>query len=115
MAKWTILSPIKLDGVRVKPGGKPVEIEDEGQVKDLVRLGCIEPAGDKLPAERPSKKPDRLAAIQAAMGDLDLTIQGNVTDEGAPDANVLTEALGWKVDAKERDEAWAAFQKDQGE
>ena len=115
MAKWTILSPIKLDGVRVKPGGKPVEIEDDDQAQKYAALGCIEPAKDDLPAERPSKKPDRLAAIQAAMGDLDLTIQGNVTEDGAPDANVLTETLGWKVDAKERDEAFAAFQKDQGE
>ena len=49
----------------------------------------------------------RRAAIKATIAQLDLSDPTHVTEDGKPDATVLSDLLGWKVSAKERDDAWA--------
>jgi len=46
-----------------------------------------------------------------AIRDLDPVAAANWTQEGKPSANALSEILKRRVDADERDEAWAAYQK----
>ncbi len=53
----------------------------------------------------------RRAAIKATIAQLDLSDPTHVTEGGKPDATVLSDLLGWKVSAKERDEAWAEFER----
>ena len=53
----------------------------------------------------------RRAAIKATIAQLDLSDPTHVTEDGKPDATVLTDLLGWKVSAKERDDAWAEVER----
>jgi hypothetical protein len=53
----------------------------------------------------------RRAAIKATIAQLDLSDPTHVTEDGKPDATVLTDLLGWKVSAKERDNAWAEVER----
>lgn len=64
--------------------------------------------GGEGKAEAPTEPAERLSAIKEAIAGLDLSVDANKTTDGRPDCNALTEALGWKVGAAERDEAWAA-------
>lgn len=68
-----------------------------------------EPAEDLI--EEPAEGSDaRFDAIVAAIQELDPDNQDQFTQNGKPDATVLTEHLGWRVSATERDEAWEAIQ-----
>jgi hypothetical protein len=49
----------------------------------------------------------RRAAIKATIEQLDLSDPTHVTEDGKPDATVLSDLLGRKVSARERDDAWA--------
>ena len=48
----------------------------------------------------------RKAAIKATIKQLYLSDPTHMTEGGKPDATVLSDLLGWKVSAKERDDAW---------
>ena len=65
---------------------------------------AIQPAPDPQP---PDESEARRAAIKATIEQLDLSDQTHVTEDGKPDATVLSDLLGWLVSAKERDDAWA--------
>ena len=54
----------------------------------------------------PEKKSDRITAIKDAIANLDKKDEAHWTKNNEPDANVLTELLGWKVKADERNQAW---------
>jgi len=54
----------------------------------------------------PEELADRIAAIKVEAAKLDKEDQTKWTAGGMPDANVLTEMLGWKVKAEERNQAW---------
>ena len=52
------------------------------------------------------------AAIKATIAQLDISDPAHVTEEGKPDATVLSDLLGWKVSARERDDVWAEMESD---
>jgi len=54
----------------------------------------------------PEQLADRIVAIKEAIGRLDKKDEAHWTKSNEPDANVLTELLGWKVKADERNQAW---------
>jgi hypothetical protein len=58
----------------------------------------------------PNDRETRRAAIKATIEQLDLSDQTHVTEDGKPDATVLSDLLGWLVSAKERDDAWAEIE-----
>lgn len=66
-------------------------------------------------APQPTKRQDdpmtRRGAIKATIERLDFSDPTHVTEDGKPDATVLTDLLGWKVSAKERDDAWAEVER----
>ena len=53
----------------------------------------------------------RRAAIKSTIAQLDLSDPTHMTEGGKPDATVLSDLLGWKVSAKERDDAWAELER----
>ena len=61
-------------------------------------------------AKPPNDRETRRAAIKATIEQLDLSDQTHVTEDGKPDATVLSDLLGWQVSAKERDDAWAEIE-----
>lgn len=63
---------------------------------------------DPAPAPKPPSKPDeRREAIETAIRQLDLADPIHFTEDGRPDATVLSDLLGWQVSAEERDAVWA--------
>ena len=56
----------------------------------------------------------RRATIKAAIEQLDLSDQTHVTEDGKPDATVLSDLLGWQVSARERDAVWAEMEPSPG-
>jgi len=89
----------EIDGARYRvltvrdPGGRHEVLE--------LNLGPVRPR-----TRRPKNENDRLAAIRAVIAGLDLDDPAHVTADGRPDANALSERLGWRVSARERDQAW---------
>ena len=65
------------------------------------------PASDPQPPNEPEA---RRAAIKATIGQLDLSDAAHVTEDGKPDATILSDLLGWQVLAKERDAVWAEME-----
>ena len=71
-----------------------------------------EAAAAPVPTSGPPSDPEgRREAIKATIAQLDLSDPTHVTEDGKPDATVLTDLLGWKVSAKERDDAWAEVER----
>ena len=74
------------------------------------------PAGNSTNVVSLTKEPEELAerisAIKVEIEKLDENDKTKWTNSGVPDANVLTEMLGWKVKAKERDWAWKQINKE---
>ena len=64
-------------------------------------------ASDPQPPNEPAA---RRAAIKATIEQLDLSDPTHATEDGKPDATVLSDLLGWQVSAKERDDAWAEIE-----
>jgi len=59
------------------------------------------------PKPEPPSDPDaRQAAIAAAIRRLDPEDPTHMTEGGKPDATVLSDLLGWRVSAEERDAVW---------
>lgn len=52
----------------------------------------------------------RRAAIKATIEQLDLSDPAHATEDGKPDATVLSDLLGWQVSARERDDVWAEME-----
>jgi len=65
------------------------------------------PESDPQPLNEPEA---RRAAIKATIEQLDLSDPSHVTEDGKPDATVLSDLLGWQVSAKERDAVWAELE-----
>jgi hypothetical protein len=86
------------------PPGKPGPAEPPPQ-GDATGEGEADAA-----AAAPTDPDERLAGIKAAIGALDPEAADHFTKGGKPDANVLSDRLGWRVGSAERDAAWAAMQ-----
>lgn len=107
MAKYQVLSPIKINDETVTEGY--VEIPDK-EVAELTRLGAIgglEPSAAAVSAQR-------LDAITAAIQAMDKENPDLWLRDGKPDASVISEATGLVVTAGERNQAWAAIAAAQG-
>ena len=83
------------------------EARDPGGRHEILEL-ALEPASEARDVTdvRPTDEADRLARIAEVIGTLDLSDPAHVTASGKPDATVLSELLGWRVSAEERDRAW---------
>lgn len=65
---------------------------------------------DAAVAKRPKLKADRIAQLNAAYEAIVLRAKKeDFTLENVPHASVVSKEVGWAVDAKERDDTWAAF------
>lgn len=113
---YTVTRRLTHDGVDYLPGGDPVELTDD-QV-ELLNAGTdpvVIPIDDKANPDAdsgstsatPIDADQRLAAIKAAIAELDPDDEAHWTKDKKPDATVLSEKLGWKVKAAERDEAFS--------
>lgn len=83
-----------------------VSVRDPGDRHETLELTLAEP---QKPPVRPAGKRERLAAIRDTIAGLDPNDPAHFVKIGKPDANVLTELLGWRVTARDRDDAWAAM------
>jgi len=61
-------------------------------------------------AKPPNAPEARRAAIKATIEQLDLSDPAYATEDGKPDATVLSDLLGWQVSARERDAVWAELE-----
>lgn len=84
---------------------------------ELLALGVV-PA-EEMPVEpdtvagtkEPTHPDTRLKELFAAFETMSLrNKRGDFTGNGMPHLAVLAELMGWKVESKERDTAWAKFQ-----
>lgn len=106
------------DGVDYLPGGDPVELTDD-QAAPLragndpavnpVEVDTRAPTGDVDETPPPIGPDQRQAAIIAEIGKLPLDDDTLWTNSGKPDASALSERLGFRISAAERDAAWAEF------
>jgi len=124
MAKriYNVDSPVKFSGTQYHPDDKEnntIELSEK-EAKPLLALNAISEPSEDEPEDEPTNKSsnivnlkttpeeleDRLSAIKGAVSKLDKEDKTKWTSNGMPDANVLTEMLGWKVKADERNQAW---------
>lgn len=131
MKDYIVQTPLKKDGKLVPPQ-KIVSLEDAEAKPLLACHAIIDPdelvdvvneAGEKEDenpnpggnvvkiTKRPENEDEARDAIVSAIESLDPIDKTQFTNDGAPDATVLTELLGWKVSAKDRDEIWAEVKK----
>jgi hypothetical protein len=106
-----IVIEIDCDGARARieraGAGKGQAETIEVTVTKLAAWFEADEAGWRGPSEIEPKDPaQRLAAIGREIGRLDRRDTAHFTEDGKPDANVLSDRLGWRVSARERDEAW---------
>ena len=88
---------------------KMLHPEMEALGAELVE-GESEESDDVNDHAKPTKKADRIAAMNEAFERIALRAdKTELTANGVPHTAVLRKELGWAVDGKERDDAWAAF------
>lgn len=104
MKDHKVLVPIKdLDGIR-QPG-ETVSLSDK-DAAELIALGAVEEIA--RPAEPTAE--ERLAAITAAIHQLDPNNGDLWLRDGKPDISALAAITGWPVTAAERNAAWLTLQ-----
>ena len=110
--EFEVTAPIKCDG-KDYAIGDAFSHKDKKIIDDLQAMKVIKPKdmttdagsyGDKQTA--PEDPAARKAAIVETINMLDKDDKTHWIGNGAPDANVLTELLGWKVKADERNQIW---------
>lgn len=102
---YQVVSPVKFGGIRYAVGA-PIELNSAGE-KELRAVGVI---GGEVASDTPQAPVDaaeRIAAIVAAIGQLDKANAALWTGAGTPKTDGLTAITGWPVAAKERDAVWA--------
>jgi len=102
--------PTNLDGIAVLPTNV-ARMEANGWHADRDAARKADPAKPApAPAKdpRPKGKADRIAAIRAAMFEIDPSNSGQVTNDGKPEVKALEILLGWAPTKAERDEAFEA-------
>lgn len=104
---YSVLSPIKHDGKEYAVD-KPIDLEDK-EAEDLRAVGAISDAtsvpGNTVTA--PVDEAERIAAIVAAIGQLDINNNALWVKSGAPKTEAITAITGWPVVAADRNAAWA--------
>ncbi len=130
---YTCDSPVNHDG-KLYAIGAPIDLTDDA-AESLLALGRISaPPANPVPSnvvnlgdakkgageadtgtpagagDEPTDPVVRQAAIKVAIASLDREDESLWLKSGAPDAKAVTEVLGWKVTAAERDEVWGAQQ-----
>lgn len=104
--RYPVTSPIRFNGVDYAEGSK-IDLEDT-EVDDLHTAGVIDlEAEDIVAAKAPTDDAERIAAVVAAIGQLNTANPGQWLQNGKPKADALSEITGWPVTAADRDAAWA--------
>jgi hypothetical protein len=101
------------------PDAEPAESEsDETPAPDnVVKIGeKIKSDDDEggLPKEEPTDPSARAEFIKVVIIGLDKNNKDHFTNSDKPDANVLSERLGWRVSAAERDAVWDSLNDNAG-
>lgn len=104
MAKksYKALAPITLDK-DYRPGDTIEAEPSEVEGKDVLELSGSSTSNTPT---APTDEAERIAAIVAAIGQLDKADTALWTNAGIPKTDGLTAITGWPVAAKERDVAW---------
>lgn len=100
---YKALEPITLDR-EYRPGDTFEADESDVAGKDVVDLGAV--ASNNANAA-PTDEAERIAAIVAAIGNLNVDNGALWSKNGTPKTEAISEVTGWPVAAKERDAAWA--------
>jgi hypothetical protein len=103
--KFDVLSPFKHDGVLYKIG-EVIEEEAE-KLAEMIGLGHAKPSNAPVVPTDPA---ERLAAIRAAIGNLDPANLDLWLKDGKPSADAIVAVTGWPISAAERNDAWTALQ-----
>jgi len=99
MPKFKVLNPIKTPEGIVQDGY--IEVAD-GEVEELTRVGVI---GEQEPVLT-GLHADRIAEIQVAILQLDMTNGSLWLKDGSPKTEAIAAITGSNVSASERDAAW---------
>lgn len=100
---YLVTSPIKCGGKRYSVGST-IDLEN-GEAAKL-----REAIGDEVASQggqEPTDSAERIAAIVAAIGQLDAGDTSLWMNSGAPKTIAIEAVTGWQLTAKERDAAWA--------
>lgn len=103
---YPVLNPIRFNG-KDYPVGSTIDLED-ADVASLVEAGAIENTPTAIAAPKaPVDDTERLAAVVAAISQLDTANPGQWLKDGKPKTDALSAITGWPVTAPDRDAAWA--------
>ena len=123
---YNVNTPIKFSGEQYHPDDKEMNTIELSvkEAKPLLAINAISvpdedeketPSTDSSNLKKaPEELVERVAAIKDEIEKLDKDDNTKWTAGGMPDANVLTEMLGWKVKAEERNQAWVQVNKAEG-
>ena len=114
MARFRIISPVKIDGEIHKPGHDDLELEPEKAAPAVVS-GSLVPVNE-ISVNRPTIEAERLALIRTAIGKLEPGKKTHWTADGRPEVAALKKVGGLEeISAEERDVAWEMIQAGVGE
>jgi hypothetical protein len=102
--RYTVLSPIRFDG-KDYPIGAPIDLEDTEA--EGLHEGAVDGAEEIAPLSAPADEAERVAAVVAAIAQMDTANPGQWLRDGKPKADALSVLTGWPVTAADRDAAWA--------
>lgn len=102
---YQVASPIRYDG-KDYAAGDQVDLEDK-DASDLLGVKAIEPSTTSNTPSAPTDDAERIAAIVAAIGQLDASDASLWMKSGAPKTEAIAAVTGWPVAGKERDAAHA--------
>jgi len=103
---YPVLSPIRFNG-KDYPVGSAIDLED-ADVADLLGAAAIEDSPTEIAVlKAPPDYAARLAAVVAAIGQMDTANPGQWLRDGKPKSDALSAITGWPVTAADRDAAWA--------
>lgn len=94
-----------------EPRDVPEECVDEAMAVGIVFVNDADaPSKDDAKVEIPAGRVRQEMVQEAIRALLSRNQRGDFTTGNKPHAQALSKALGWEVDARERDEAWDKFQ-----
>lgn len=108
--KYLTQWPVRFNGERLKA---EVEVEmTEKEASPLIQCGAVCFVESDLGSNNSTdelSQDQKLSAVIAAIGTMDLNLKENTIGNGSPDAGKLTELVGFNVSASLRNDAWVEF------
>jgi hypothetical protein len=102
---YTVLSPIRFDGKDYAVGSQ-IDLED-AEAEGLHEGAIDGTAKEITPLIAPTDEAERIAAVVAAIAQMDTGNSGQWLKDGKPKTDALSALTGWPVTAADRDAAWA--------